>query len=231
MSVIVSFCVFGEDPGNIYVPGALKQAALYNVHHPDWRMVFYIGRSARALIPSLRQYRNIHIEICDGPEDQTATFWRFRALREFGADFYLFRDVDSRLIARERMAVAEWMDSGRNFHVIRDHPFHSVPILAGLWGCTKFVTHRIPDSPQGFREIKYGIDQTFLWQRVWPTAKRDLYASVDCQWAFGTPVHSIPGDLSEGFCGMGWNGDDTPRIPKDIRGNLVPVAPTAEILR
>lgn len=35
---------------------------------------------------------------------------------------------------REVSAVREWMKSGLQFHVMRDHPKHDFAILGGLWG-------------------------------------------------------------------------------------------------
>ena len=38
---------------------------------------------------------------------------------------YLMRNLDSRLSIREKLAVDEWVSSGKRFHVMRDHPSHS----------------------------------------------------------------------------------------------------------
>ena len=46
----------------------------------------------------------------------------------------LFRDLDSRPSRREMEAVEEWMLSKHVVHVMRDHPGHDMPILAGMWG-------------------------------------------------------------------------------------------------
>ena len=46
----------------------------------------------------------------------------------------LFRDLDSRPSRREAEAVEQWMSSKHAFHVMRDHPAHDMPILAGMWG-------------------------------------------------------------------------------------------------
>lgn len=46
----------------------------------------------------------------------------------------LFRDLDSRPSERERDAVKEWLASKHILHVMRDHPAHDMPILAGMWG-------------------------------------------------------------------------------------------------
>ena len=45
------------------------------------------------------------------------------------------RDVDSFLTAREAAAVSAWLGgSGKQWHVMRDGPFHRSTMLAGLWG-------------------------------------------------------------------------------------------------
>lgn len=38
------------------------------------------------------------------------------------------------IIEREVTAVRDWMKSGQQFHVMRDHPKHDFAILGGLWG-------------------------------------------------------------------------------------------------
>ncbi len=44
------------------------------------------------------------------------------------------RDLDSHISLREATAVAEWAASNRSYHIMRDHPFHSVEILGGMFG-------------------------------------------------------------------------------------------------
>ena len=51
--------------------------------------------------------------------------WRFTVASDPSVTRYIMRDVDSRLSAREKLAVDEWVRSGRKFHVMRDHPSHS----------------------------------------------------------------------------------------------------------
>ena len=46
----------------------------------------------------------------------------------------MFRDLDSRPSQREVDAVHEWLQSKHAFHVMRDHPGHDLPMLAGMWG-------------------------------------------------------------------------------------------------
>ena len=45
------------------------------------------------------------------------------------------RDLDSRLSLREFSAVNEWLlHSAKPFHIMRDHFYHSQPIVGGMWG-------------------------------------------------------------------------------------------------
>lgn len=43
------------------------------------------------------------------------------------------RDTDSYILSREEDAVQDWLDSDGIFHIMRDHPYHCVHILAGLY--------------------------------------------------------------------------------------------------
>lgn len=59
-------------------------------------------------------------------------FWRF--LPKEGVERFISRDADSRLLIREKLAVDEWIESGKSLHIMRDHPHHGLPIYAGLFG-------------------------------------------------------------------------------------------------
>ena len=70
-------------------------------------------------------------------------FWRFWAAADPTVERFISRDVDSRLMARDAVAVAAWEQSGKAFHVVRDHPSHSLyPMSGGLWGCVRYAANR-----------------------------------------------------------------------------------------
>ena len=64
--------------------------------------------------------------------------WRFLVACDPQVDCYIVRDVDSPPCGRDRQMADEWLASGRDFHIIRDHPQHATLILAGLWGAVGF---------------------------------------------------------------------------------------------
>ena len=70
-------------------------------------------------------------------------FWRFFAHDETDCEYVVFRDADSRISKREKMAVDEWIQSGKSIHIMRDHPYHTVPILGGMWGCRNGLMRKI----------------------------------------------------------------------------------------
>lgn len=216
---LVSFTLFGEDPDDIYYGGAYKNAQLYGEYHPEWQLRFYLGDSVPDRVErQLYRYGAEVIRQKDEPEDQTATGWRFLALRQPGWDFYLFRDCDSRPIARERAAVAQWLASDRDFHSMRDHLYHNVPMLAGLWGCkaggAELIRGLVPDRLEG---DYYQVDQRWLSKVVWRKARRSVMVHTYAvrfpfdrgrsQFPFPTPREGLE------FVGEGLYADDSPRQP------------------
>lgn len=228
MRIVNAFSVFGDDPDGIYIPGMVANAYMYQKYRPQDKIVVYAGKTAHEELSDHLTGKNVDIRLEEGPEDQTATFWRFQAIRDYDADYYFFRDADSRPIQRQRLAESDFMVSRNKFHVIRDHDYHCVPMLAGMWGCSILGARKISGViPRGWARARpfYGTDQLWLKAMVWPMAKNDVYASVDCRWEFevSRQRHPIEGDLSEGFVGMGFNGDNTPRRPEHNRPGFVGV--------
>ena len=55
--------------------------------------------------------------------------WRWLPLGDPFADIFMSRDSDSWITQREKDSVDVWLKSNTLFHVMRDHPYHGVPIL------------------------------------------------------------------------------------------------------
>lgn len=245
MRGLVSFSVFGDDPNDIYFGGALRNAEMYRTLYPEWVLRFYVGKTAHKILePDLSGWSNVEIVPMDAPEDQTATFWRFLALRDRSFDFHLFRDTDGRPHPRERAAVEEWLASNQDFHVMRDHPRHGAVMLAGLWGVKSGshmarINRRLPEKVVG---DYYQVDQDFLRAKLWPLARRSLMAHVDCRYLYGSPGITrpflTPRNNLDFFAGEGRFADNRLRfpehrleIPVDPRRVDVSAENTAKILR
>lgn len=235
MKCLATFSLWGNKP--VYNVGAVKQARLYREW--GWDTIFYVGRSVpESTIDALASENAVVISRNEDPEDQTATFWRFGAF-QWGADKYdaiFSRDVDSRLSKREKMAITEFLDSSKTFHIIRDFPYHGVPILAGLFGAKKplfpFLKENLPSLPpktfwvsvfnspwQGLTnsDIKndfYQVDQTWLRFHIYEEVKPYVFAH-DCYFGFERKRERqlLPARDPGDFIGKGFDENDQPRYP------------------
>jgi hypothetical protein len=163
----LSFSLWGDNP--IYNVGAIRNSELWKQIYPDWQMVVYYDNT----VPSntIEQLKLNGVEIIEMSQDIFGCFWRFLISDKYDCEYSIFRDCDSRVSLRERLAVDEWIKSGKTLHVMRDHPYHMIPfgndnlgILAGMWGIKGNVMS-MGDIINDFIKDKkntYGIDQSFL---------------------------------------------------------------------
>jgi hypothetical protein len=214
----ISFSLYGTDP--TYSVGAVKNVRLYKQQLPDYRCVFWVGQSvSQGARDEILSEGGLVVPV-SGREDWTAALWRFKILRNLDFSHYLFRDTDCRPSDRETDAVRAWEHSGKAFHVMRDHPAHGAPMLAGMWGCTREGAERagpgLPDINRLAPSTNYDehIDQGWLEQYVWPLAQQSgLIHSDYYRTTFG-PSERFPTARVEGFVGEGYFADDSLRNPQ-----------------
>jgi hypothetical protein len=173
MKKIISFSLWGDNPK--YTIGALKNAELTNEIYDGWISRFYCGKSVpNEIILKLRSTPNCEVILMDDDGNWVGMFWRFYACMD--ADVMISRDTDSRLSIREKLAVDEWLNSNKNFHIMRDHPYHTTQILGGMWGCRNGI---LKDMGQLIEKYEKGnfwqIDQNFLKQVIYPIVINDSY--------------------------------------------------------
>ena len=164
----ISFSLWGTD--QLYCIGALENAKLVNNIYKDWKMVVYYDNSVpENIINSLNELNVLTINANN--KNMYEPFWRFLASDINDCEYAVFRDCDSRISVREKLAVDEWIRSGKILHVMRDHPAHRVPfgatglgILAGMWGIKGNVIsmENLIRLFSMTHENIYGVDQTFL---------------------------------------------------------------------
>ena len=169
---IISFSLWGDNPK--YTVGAIKNALLAQIIYPEWICRFYIGNDVPQHIRN--QLDDLNVEIMEmGDSGWNGMFWRFFAADSY--DIVICRDTDSRLNLRERVAVDEWLSSDKDFHIMRDHPYHNTEILAGTWGCRNGILRgmeeAIQDYNKGSFDNQYQVDQNFLREVVYPLVKHE----------------------------------------------------------
>ena len=147
----ISYSLWGDN--KVYTYGMIENVFMARKYYPMWILrVHYNVTVPTEIIDWLGKQPNVELVKHTGEEKRSAnTLWRYNDLflgidDEHGATV-LFRDCDSRLGERECNLVNEWLKSNKDCHIIRDHPGHTVPILAGTFGarnrCLKYMSNHI----------------------------------------------------------------------------------------
>ena len=129
-------------------------------------------------IIELKKYNNVKIIFKDGDLNTSKPMmWRFEPIDNSNVSIMLSRDTDTRILLREKLAVDEWINSDKLFHIMRDHPYHSYPIQGGMFGMKKNPKIiSLCDLIHHFKQ--YGIrnyDQDFLKNIIYPIVKNDAF--------------------------------------------------------
>jgi hypothetical protein len=166
MKKVISFSLWGDNPK--YTIGAIRNAELIETIYPGWIGRFYCGESVpKEIVNELKSLNNIEVIEMGEQGDWTGMFWRFYACED--TDIMLSRDTDSRLSFREKLAVDEWLNSDKDFHIMRDHPYHNTEILGGMWGVRNGVLKNIKQLIQEYVKGNFWqVDQNFLREKIYP---------------------------------------------------------------
>ena len=195
MKNIISFSLWGDHP--MYWKGALENIKLSKDLYPGWICRFYIDKNSnKDLIESIKG-DNVEVILVDSKDSFHGMFWRFWASEDKDVDIFISRDCDSRISEREVLAVNEWLESGEDFHIMRDHPYHTVPILGGMWGSRRGLMSKIKLSKliESWNQYsRKGIDQDFLGRCVYPLIIDNCLEHSEFGLKFGGRIRNFPSE-------------------------------------
>ena len=158
----------------------------YHFYFPGWIVRIYIANVDTMPLDFMERLRTFRIpveivELEDWGRPDANMIQRFLPLDDPDVSVFMVRDLDSRPSIRELLAVNEWLSSprGETFHVMKDHPFHTVAVMGGTWAAKRGALQniRLNDLIQKFRKEGNrkaggnGLDQDFLAQVLWPIVK------------------------------------------------------------
>jgi hypothetical protein len=223
MKKVVSFCLWGTNPH--YLDGAVQALFTAREFYTDWEHWFYLAedvpngtaeRLAADGAKVIRMRRGGEHAVEPHQVLYQPTFWRFLPASDPEVELLLVRDTDSPVTPREVAAVHEWLASGKDFHIMRDHPKHEYPVLAGMWGCRTSCLRDMNDLVARWSRFDYyGCDQKFLGTVVYPRVRSNTWIHSECILFPHEIIHPFPTSRANSeFVGISFTGDE--RVRREI---------------
>lgn len=181
MKKIISFSVWGNNPK--YTLGAVRNAELTPEVYPGWISRFYLGTSVDSgIVKILQNLPSTEVIIMPEEGNWTGMFWRFYPASEEDVEVMVSRDSDSRIDQREKLAVDQWLESGKSLHIMRDHPEHTSLIMGGMWGVRNGAIKNIRGLINEYHKGNFWqVDQNFLNAVIYPQLKDDAFIHDEYQ--------------------------------------------------
>ena len=196
MKKVITFSLWGDKP--IYNIGAIKNAELAKTFYPEFECWFYIHQESvpNETIIELQKNNNTKIIFKNGDLNTCKPMmWRFEAIDEIDVEIMMSRDTDTRFLLREKLAVNEWLNSDKLFHIMRDHPAHQELIMGGMFGIKKNNIIKnwytiINDYNQNNQSYMY--DQHFLRNYIYPLIKDNVLIHASFSKFEGNKCNNFP---------------------------------------
>lgn len=221
MKKVITFSLWGDELR--YTIGAIKNIELVSKYYPDFEVYLYVHTPTvpKDIIDKAKTYS--YVKIIPKTDNLTKCkpmMWRFEAIDDKDVEIMMSRDTDTRILEREKLAVKEWLNSDKLFHIMRDHPKHNAKIFAGMFG-----TKKIPDI-QSWKELINKIDQkgprnydTFFLERyIYPKIVNLVLIHTSFKIFPGENAHLFPIKYNEDLRFVGeYVYEDESRCEKSIK--------------
>jgi hypothetical protein len=212
---VFSFCLYGPHTPKYYT-GLLENLKLIALHFPEWGVFVYLGNDVPDAFQTVLQgYHQVRIRQTsqNGP---ILMMHRFLAIDEPGVECMMVRDADSRIHYRDRWAIQEFVKSPHIAHAIRDHRFHTMEMLGGLWGlkrCDVSMTELV--TPHLKAQWAFGKDQEFLRSELYPLIRTRLLVATSRSYRYSTEETHVqfPYQYDEScYCGKAEGNNPRPLL-------------------
>jgi len=173
--IVFSFSLYGNEL--MYLQGMIENTKLINRFYPESRVQIYIADDVNHKTrQALLGYPNVKLIDVLRQQGSKNTFDRFLAIDDPECSLMFVRDADSRTHQRDLACIEDFIKSDKLLHIIRDHKWHTVPILGGLWGIRKTalsepLSTTIERWIGSKKDFPKGIDQKFLREVIYPSLR------------------------------------------------------------
>jgi tetratricopeptide (TPR) repeat protein len=185
-SNVISYSLWGPAP--FYGYGAMINLVQSRTVYPGWSCRFYIDAAVPKACASFLRDNGADVRMIEDEYPGVGLFQRFLVMNDASVGRFLVRDCDARLSQPEADLIAQWIDSGQPFHVVRDHVLHNELMIGCLWAGRTDCGIDIVDLMRRYFTFgptaKYGHDQRMLGLMLWPLIREhclvhDKYYRLD----------------------------------------------------
>ncbi len=167
---VISFSLWGRAP--FYAYGAMINLVLARSVYPGWGCRFYVDSAVPPPCVAFLKDNGADVRNIEDEYPGVGLFQRFLVMNDDSVERFLVRDCDARLSPAEAALEAQWIDSGKPFHIIRDHVLHNELMIGCLWAGRTDCGIDIVDLMRRYfvhgPTAKYGHDQRMLGLMLWP---------------------------------------------------------------
>lgn len=200
---VISFSLWGNKP--IYMVGIIRNVDMANIFYPDFECWIYVHKETvpNNVIQELWKRKNVRVIFKSGDLLSTKPMmWRFESIDDPDVEINMSRDCDTVILLREKLAVVQWIESGKPFHIMRDHPHHNMAIMGGMFGTRK--NPKIPSWNAHMKNVpqynaSYMYDQVFLQQIVYPIVRDEAMIHTSFVKGDGENCLNFPTDFDD-YC-------------------------------
>lgn len=202
MKKVISFCLWGNKTK--YTIGSIRNTDLAKEFYPDFECWIYIHEPTvpKEIVDQLKIKDNVKIFLRNGDLNTCKPMmWRFEPIDDEDVEIMMSRDTDTRILSREKLAVEEWLNSDKIFHIMRDHPYHSNLILGGMFGVKKniLIINNWKNLMNQFNQNNYDYDQQFLAEFIYPKIKDNVIIHASFHKFEGSECKNFPTDFDDSY--------------------------------
>lgn len=214
LNKLISYSLYGSNPK--YLNGAVMNSLLAREFFPEWHTRFYCGVDTPKSILKKLEKLGSQVSIQHNSWHPNGMFWRYLASDDTCYERIMFRDVDSRFTYRDVDAIKHWIESKRDFHIIRDHPYHMTRILGGLFSSNNpsKLSNLLIEKGREFG-TRIGEDQRFLSKYVYPNLDMSNVLVHDRFFCFEKETFRL--EIDKNFAFMGEPYDEFDNHAPELR--------------
>lgn len=217
-----SFCLYGDN--SKYSQGFLNNLPLIKQYFPNFGVSLWIRSDSCFIIENIIKKvkevggdeflsRVLLFEIRDINNKYLMLHRIFLENHWYPTEIYS-RDTDSRINFRDATCIKDFQESNKDFHIVRDHYWHKMRIMGGMFGMKKLNTNIIElfeNWKQTHSNPGYGSDEQFLSQVIYPMYKKRSFLQTNIVTYLDEVSYPIRHNLNEtgtDFIGNSFKEDD-----------------------